>query len=69
MAGKPVSLMQELTSWIVPDGWILDPFMGSGSTGVAALMTGHRFIGVDIDPGHFETACARIEQYWSGHAG
>jgi DNA modification methylase len=46
--------------------WVLDPFMGSGSTGVAALQTGRRFIGVEIDSAHFETACARIEAYWSG---
>lgn len=64
MAGKPVPLMAELCEWVKPDGLILDPFMGSGSTGVAAVMTGRKFIGVEIDPGHFEVARARIEQAW-----
>jgi len=35
--------------------------MGSGSTGVAAIKRGLRFTGVEIDPKHFDTACARIE--------
>lgn len=68
---EPVELMGR---WCIEklkppqDALILDPYMGSGSSGIAALSLGHRFIGVDIDPGHFATACA-IEQYWSGHAG
>jgi site-specific DNA-methyltransferase (adenine-specific)/modification methylase len=41
---------------------VLDPFMGSGSTGVAALRLGHRFIGIEIDRTYFERACIRIEQ-------
>jgi site-specific DNA-methyltransferase (adenine-specific) len=62
MAGKPTPLLAELCQW-VPDGaTILDPFMGSGTTGVAAIQTGRRFVGVEIDPGHFTTACQRIEQ-------
>lgn len=43
---------------------VLDPFMGSGTTGVAALALGHRFIGCEIDPAHFEVACQRIEAAW-----
>lgn len=68
---KPVELMRWCIEKLKPpqDALILDPYMGSGSSGIAALSLGHRFIGVDIDPGHFATACARIEQYWSGHAG
>lgn len=41
---------------------IVDPFMGSGSTGVAAIQTGRKFIGVERDPRYFEIACRRIEQ-------
>ena len=40
---------------------ILDPYMGSGSTGVAAVRMGRKFIGCEIDERHFETACRRIE--------
>jgi site-specific DNA-methyltransferase (adenine-specific)/modification methylase len=40
---------------------ILDPYMGSGTTGVAAVSMGRKFVGVEIDPGYFETACERIE--------
>ena len=60
---KPVALMR----WCIeklkppPGGVILDPFMGSGSTALAALSLGYGFIGCEIDQGHFETACARIE--------
>ena len=40
---------------------ILDPFMGSGTTGVACVRLGRKFIGVEIDPGYFETAKKRIQ--------
>lgn len=50
-------------------GSILDPFLGSGTTGVAALLAGKRFIGIEQDPVYFEYACKRIEQAWKerGH--
>ncbi len=59
---KPVSWM----SWLVrraskPEWLILDPFMGSGTTGVAAVRLGRRFIGVEIDPDYFEIAKRRIQ--------
>lgn len=41
---------------------VIDPFMGSGSTGVACVRHGRHFIGVEIDPKHFDTACRRIEK-------
>lgn len=41
---------------------MLDPFMGSGTTGVAAVKTGRAFIGVEADRAYFETACRRIEE-------
>jgi site-specific DNA-methyltransferase (adenine-specific) len=43
-----------------PGDTILDPFMGSGSTGVACMQTGRRFIGVEIDATHYATARRRI---------
>ena len=61
---KPVNLM----AWCIEhariglDKVVLDPYMGAGSTGVAALLSGRCFVGVEIDPGHFATACARIEE-------
>jgi len=40
---------------------ILDPFMGSGTTGVACANLGRRFIGIEIEPKYFDIACRRIE--------
>jgi DNA modification methylase len=40
---------------------ILDPFMGSGTTGVAAVQMGRSFIGCEIEPDFFDIACKRIE--------
>jgi site-specific DNA-methyltransferase (adenine-specific) len=62
---KPVSLMRELLGdFTNPGQTICDPFMGSGTTGVAALQLGRKFIGVELDPGYFDIACKRIEQAW-----
>jgi DNA modification methylase len=59
---KPVPLMQALVEVQTPiGGMVLDPFMGSGSTGVASVGSGRRFIGVEHDVKHFDTACRRIE--------
>ena len=59
---KPVSLMEGLIADVtLPGGVVLDPFMGSGSTGVAASNLGRRFIGVEKDAGYFDIACGRIE--------
>lgn len=46
----------------VGTGIILDPFMGSGTTGVACVQTGRSFIGIEIDEGYFNIARDRIEQ-------
>lgn len=56
---KPVGLMQ----WCIEKttGVVLDPFMGSGTTGVACVKLGRRFIGVEIEPKYFDIACRRIE--------
>jgi DNA modification methylase len=44
-----------------PEQTILDPFMGSGTTGVAAVQLGRNFIGCEIEPAYFDIACKRIE--------
>ena len=41
---------------------ITDPFMGSGTTGVAALQLGRKFVGIELEPKYFEIACKRIEE-------
>lgn len=59
---KPVDLMHEILQ-IVPTGsLVLDPFMGSGTTGVACILAGHHFVGVELVREHFDIACRRIEQ-------
>lgn len=60
---KPLGWM----TWLVDLGSlagdaILDPFMGSGTTGVAAIQLGRKFIGIERDERYFEIACRRIEQ-------
>ena len=58
---KPTELMRYLCRLVTPaGGLVLDPFMGSGSTGKAALLEGFRFIGIDLDPGYFAIAEARV---------
>ena len=43
---------------------ILDPFMGSGTTGLAAVRQGRKFIGVELDATYFDVACRRIEKFY-----
>lgn len=57
---KPEELMRELVSGN-DASVILDPFMGSGTTGVACIRLGRKFIGVEIEPRYFDIACRRIE--------
>lgn len=58
---KPVALCEYLIrTYSNPDDVVLDNVMGSGTTGVACLNTGRRFIGMESDPGHFAVAAARI---------
>jgi DNA modification methylase len=56
---KPVRVMQ----WCAEktNGSVLDPFMGSGTTGVACMNLGRKFIGIEIEPKYYEIACERIE--------
>lgn len=60
---KPLAIMQ----WAVEQtdaATILDPFMGSGTTGVACMKLGRKFIGIEIEPKYFAIACKRIEEAW-----
>lgn len=57
---KPVQLMSAFVHWT--RGIVLDPFMGSGTTGVAAVMAGRRFVGIELNETYFDIACRRIEQ-------
>ena len=60
---KPTELMRYLCRLVTPQGGIvLDPFMGSGSTGKAAVMSGFKFVGIEMDEEYFEIACARIKK-------
>ena len=59
---KPVNLMTRSIAWACPpEGVVLDPFMGSGTTGVAARQLGRSFIGIEIDEHWFNVAKDRIE--------
>jgi site-specific DNA-methyltransferase (adenine-specific) len=59
---KPRRLMSELVAdFTAPNDNILDPFMGSATTGVAAVMAGRGFIGIEQNPDYFALACKRIE--------
>lgn len=58
---KPTDLMRYLTRLVTPPGGtVLDPFMGSGSTGRGAVLEGFNFIGIEMDAGYYDIADARI---------
>ncbi len=58
---KPLRLMKWCLAFIPEAKTILDPFMGSGTTGVAAVQMERKFIGIEREPRFFEMACKRIE--------
>jgi DNA modification methylase len=62
---KPVSLMEWCISFCKNTQTICDPFMGSGTTGVACAKMGKTFIGIERDPKYFEIACKRIEMAYA----
>lgn len=60
---KPIAFMEWLVGLASLSGQIiLDPFMGSGTTGVACVKLGRKFIGIEIEPRYFDIACRRIEE-------
>jgi hypothetical protein len=62
---KPVEVMRWCLQQLPDAKVILDPFMGSGTTGVACARMGRRFIGIELDATYFEIACARITEAMS----
>lgn len=62
-APMPYSMASDhIETWSVEGQTILDPFMGSGTTGVACVNLGRKFTGIELDPDYFEIACERIRE-------
>ena len=62
---KPVELMQWCLRFFRDGCTVLDPFMGSGTTGVACINRGFKFIGIERDPDYFDIACERIRKAYA----
>jgi site-specific DNA-methyltransferase (adenine-specific) len=60
---KPLSIMETLCQIAPPGALVLDPFMGSGTTGVARLASGRRFVGIEKDPHYFDVAVRRLSEH------
>jgi site-specific DNA-methyltransferase (adenine-specific) len=60
---KPVSIMEWVIGRAGKAPVVLDPYMGSGSTGIAALNLGRKFIGIEREPHYFDVACERFNQW------
>lgn len=60
ITGKPTALMRELAKIVPPGGRILDPFAGSATTGVGAVLEGRSFLGIEYDPVNVEIGNARL---------
>ena len=58
---KPIALMEWCLGFLPDARTILDPFMGSGTTGVACVNLDRQFIGIELDPGYFDIACKRVD--------
>ena len=62
---KPLNVMDWCVSFIKGENQtIIDPYMGSGTTGIAAVKAGHSFIGIERNAGYFKVACERIENFY-----
>jgi DNA modification methylase len=57
---KPPGLMVWCMQWLPAECTVLDPYMGSGTTGIACVRSGRRFVGIEKDPAHYATAIERI---------
>ncbi|HPI31685.1 MAG TPA: site-specific DNA-methyltransferase [candidate division Zixibacteria bacterium] len=60
ITGKPTAVLQTLVQCVPPGGVVLDPFMGSGTAGVACVRMGRRFIGIERERAYFDVAVERI---------
>ncbi len=63
---KPLALMKWCLDFIPDARTIIDPFMGSGTTGVACVKRGRRFTGIEREPKYFDIACRRIDEAMQG---
>ncbi|NBW23079.1 MAG: site-specific DNA-methyltransferase [Caulobacteraceae bacterium] len=64
-AMMPIEVARRLVMLYSPaKGSVIDPFMGSGTTGIACIRSGRSFTGIEKDPGHFETSVNRIRSAW-----
>jgi site-specific DNA-methyltransferase (adenine-specific) len=60
---KPIAIMEWVTKLVCPPGGtVLDPFIGSGTTALAAISTGRQCIGIERDSGYFDIACRRVTE-------
>ncbi len=59
---KPLGVMEWCINHLPPVDTICDPFMGSGTTGVACIRLDNRFVGIEREPAYFDIACRRIEE-------
>lgn len=59
---KPVAVMEWCLEKVPDASIVCDPFMGSGTTGVACAKMGRKFIGIELDPDYFDIACERIRE-------
>ena len=60
---KPSELVQMLIEqWTEPGDIVFDPFLGSGTTAIAAVNTGRHYIGFELNPGYFDIACKRLDE-------
>ncbi len=62
---KPVELMQWCLNFLKGCHTVIDPFMGSGTTGVACIKRGHAFVGIEADEDYFDIACERIRKAYA----
>ncbi len=67
MTEKPLGLMRDLARLTVPGGTVLDPFAGAATTGVAALLEGRRFVGLEVSAEYFEIAARRLRDVDAGN--
>lgn len=64
---KPLELMRYLVRLVTPPGgWCLDPFLGSGTTGIASILEGFNFYGIELDSDHFAIAKGRMRHARNG---
>lgn len=64
MTQKPLGLMNDLIQITKEGSTVFDPFMGAATTGVAAIQTGRKFVGIELHPEYFKIACERITQMY-----